>query len=952
MAIISAIILVLIWVFIGLGFFSLLKIRGSNFLKFFLAPALGLAVNIISLFILSRCGYPIKTVAIPLVIAGGFLIGYFLLRDRNILRSRIFIYFCLLCMCGFLPFTWPMLNFGFDWLAFVNGDMAFYSLSSSRFLHYGYSELPVGGIINDATDLSLSYWMEQNILGHRAGADLLLAEMVSLTGLSAHQIYMPLIVACNSLVAISAGALTFTSCGKKSSAFWTTSLVMLSPFLALEVTMQLLAQTIGLIFLVSSCVVYSKTQDAKDSILWTIVLIFLFCALAISYSEITPFLLAYFFIKELMGIKKMLKSKHAQRIFWRTSLTFLLGVCLLLNFYILDVIKFILISMNSSFTSAAMTSQVSGVSLFPYFFVPSGGAMFWGWMPLAGDGANFIIVGLGMFAMLIFFALAIKYSLVGIASAQMSVVMFLIAGIMYFSGNGFGLFKIAMYLQPFCLSLCVAIIFLALSGKLLLKVSILICLALSFLPAMITHVRRVSVDIGQSVVPFATTSRVASQLEVLGDEARQKNIVNIYSDTALRELFMLQSYYFKGIGFRSISMTRFGERNMEEKISDGWMPFLMGDLNSARNANFKFNSRQEMEFVFDSGVSAKFFPSSYDIAQDSILSATREFSLVNRTLQPVGRKLYIKPIRDLGNHLIFRQTSQGTSFLSKNFSEGSVALWGAESDPMFPGQTMHSIGRLHLYEVLGAIRGSSVLISVTASMNKQDDFLLPPIKVEGDSVTYLPVVGRGSARVFSQPISPKNLGGAKYLGIDFGRTGSFFNQQRNGLMGFYGQDIKLDIRRTVAFGRDISYLSQDQRRVLEPPISLKDFPVDLQNNGLEYSGFFEDGWISEAAYAILKIPRQPGQLFLSLSGEIPNIRNNNFVTTILVKVDDKVIYSGLHEVGNLNIQIPVSKFQYVSSGRAKIQIESSEVQRLPNGDGRPTSILIKKLEFRVDKINN
>src|ERR1022692_3809762 len=124
-------------------------------------------------------------------------------------------------------------------------------------LNYGYSQLPISGNIYDIKDHSLMTWSYHNTMSYRTGADLLLAYLVGATGLTAHQVYMPLIIAFNFCVMAGAGALSLLAIRKWSFALWTMALLALSPMLTIEVTMQQLAQAIGLAALTSLCVSYT-----------------------------------------------------------------------------------------------------------------------------------------------------------------------------------------------------------------------------------------------------------------------------------------------------------------------------------------------------------------------------------------------------------------------------------------------------------------------------------------------------------------------------------------------------------------------------------------------------------------------------------------------------------------------------------------------------------------------
>lgn len=938
LAILFSVSLVCMWVLIGHSLFVVMRTRSDFCLRSLIAPALGLAINIIVLFTLSRIGFAIKLVAIPLSVVGILLAGHFLIAKQIIWKRQAFLMSCLFMLAAIIPFVWPLFKFGFGWLAFVNGDMSYYSLSSSRFLNFGYSVMPASGNIFDDMDHSLAYWYFPNKLGHRSGADLMLAYFVGTSGLTAHQVYMPLIIAFHVCVAAGAGALTLISSRKWSSALWAMGLVGLSPLLSLEVTMQLLAQAIGLALLTSLCVAYIRATKDIQTVAWSVVTVLLFSALAIAYSEIVPFFGLYVILTEAVRWKKWIDAK-SRKVYLRTIAISALGVILLLNSYLFDVVKFVSLTMDGSFKSAAMTMQANGLSLFPHFFVPSGGALLWGWMPLSGADAISLIVVLGLIATVLFLGLSLVASIRGMPSARMSIVMFAVSIPVFVGGNGFGLFKIAMFIQPFMLATCIVLATLYLKRRLVFRVS-LSCLVLSFVPALMTNIKRVSVDIGQSRVPYASTAELGSQLKELSSTARLMKSTKLYSDTTLRELFLLQSYYFKGVSFSSAaspSTLELPARTFAGLSSKSDLPNGTGAV------------VEEREFYFDpssTGEPAKFYTSGYDdLGTDTLITSSKEFSPINRFNKPSGRKYYLQSIRDLKNYLVFRQTSLGTSYVGKSgLAEGGVVLWGIEPDPLFIGQTMSSVGRYHLYEVLGSKQESRMLLSLSASMNRHDDFVLPAVNVLGSKIVSLPLVGRGSARVASSPISPCRSGYSDYMGIDFGREGSFLEPERTGAMRWFGNNIKLDIRKTVAFARDISYITPEQYALLKRPQALQNFPSALEDPGLEYSGIFEDGWISDVAYVVLRAPLEGQQRVLNLTGQIPDIGGAPFSTNLTISINDQVVYKGLHTKGGLRISVPITGI--VDDGAsAKVQIESSALQRLPHGDGRPVSLLISDMEF-------
>lgn len=907
MAILLSIALVILWMLTGLGLFAVMRFRTHFHLRLLLAPTFGLAFTAVSLFTLSRIGIPIKIAAIPLCITSIMLASYFLFTQRTIWRRGAFLLYGILVCAALIPFAWPLLKFGFEWLAFVNGDMGYYSLSSSRLLDYSYSDLPTSGNIKNIKDHSLATWDFHNNWSYRTGADLLLAYLAGISGLTAHQVYMPLIIAFNFCVVSGAGALTLLGVRKWSFVLWTMVLVALSPMLTLEVTMQQLAQAIGLALLTSLCVTYAmlmrRSQVSRLALISTILL---FSGLAISYFEIIPFFALYVFVFEVNRWR--IWSDVQMRIaFMRSAAIFLGSILLLLNTYIFSTLERIAVAVKFSFENSAMTMQTDGVSAFPYFFLPGNGALLWGWMPLSGQGWELVVV-LGLLATLFFTGLLFTSKIRIMPSAQMSIAMLAVAVFMWIGGNGYGLFKIAMFIQPFLLASVVGMVALLVAKHLFQQLSIAF-LGLSFIPAQQENVAKVTKDIGSSPVAYASSAQLGRQLREIQRKIGSLQNIKVFSDTPSFELFSLQSYYFKGIAFDSLV------RSLPLQNS-------IGIVNK-----FLFSSESDGVVV---DIRAK---ERTKDADEYLLTAIGKFSVINRGKAPKGLSLEIAPIDYLNNHLMLASSSSGG-----DRRKGAISVYQLEPDPFFPEGSMSAVGQYHVYEVLGAIEKSRVQLSLSASYSKYEDFRLPNIRALGDVDVILPLIGRGSARVISAPINPRKIGAADYLGIDFGRKGILIDQERKGVMALFGGNIKKDIREVAIFARDISYISSAKYSEFERPKAIKGFPAALADPGLEYSGIFEDGWISEAAYVILQTPSNDSKSILRISAIIPDVDGVPFNPVVKIKINNQIIYNARQEKGELNIAIPIDVNFLKDDTAARIQIESSALQRLPNGDDRPVSM--------------
>lgn len=850
----------------------------------------------------------------PLFLASILLVGYFLLTQRVIWKRRTFLLFCILAITAITPFSEPLLKFGFEWLAFVNGDMSYYSTSSTRLLDYGYSELPISGNIYDLKDHSLMTWDFHNNMSYRTGADLFLAYLVGLTRLTAHQVYMPLIIAINFCVVAGAGALTLLSTRKLSFALWTMVLVALSPMLTIEVTMQQLAQAIGLALLTGLCVSYAKMMAGSQEWSWKLFIVLAFSSLAISYFEIIPFFVLYILLFEATRWKKWSNST-VRIVYLRTLLFMICGILLLLNSYIFSTVERILVAAQLATGHNAMN-----LSTFPFFAIPSNGATLWGWIPLSGGGpVDSLVVVLGLLATILFAGLLFTPRIRHLPSAQMSIVMLVATISLWNSGSGYGLFKIAMFIQPFLLATFVAIVALFVTKFLFQQLSFAF-LGLSFVPAQQVNIYNVTDDLTARVA-YASTAQLGRQLREIRNKIESLKNIKVFSDTASFELFSLQAYYFKGFTFDSLAS-----------------PLqLLQSLGSPNK--FVFSTKPD-------GAVAEFRSKSFTgNADEYLLTATREFGVINRGSAPQGYLLQIKQLSELTNHLIGIDTSISAANRSY-YSNSEVSIYQLQRDTMFPGQAMSAIGQYHLFRVLGSVGDSRMQLSLSSSGNKQEDFRLPAIRVIGGIEMTLPLVGRGSARLVSTPINPRKIDSADYMGIDFGQQGVHIDEERTGVMALFGKSLKIDDRKVAVYSRDISYISPEQYIAIKRPQSIQGFPVALEDEGLEYSGIFEDGWISDAAYVVLQVPQNRPKVDLHLSGVIPGIGGTPFSTLLTLKVNDRIVYKDKHTQGEVNVTVSLDPALFKDNPIAKIQIESSVLQRLPNGDDRPVSMHLSFIGFK------
>jgi hypothetical protein len=309
----------------------------------------------------------------------------------------------------------------------------------------------------------------------------------------------------------------------------------------------------------------------------------------------------------------------------------------------------------------------------------------------------------------------------------------------------------------------------------------------------------------------------------------------------------------------------------------------------------------------------------------------------------------IIPLADAHNFLLATASDKSQPY----FNAGNptyIALYQIESDPQyFSRDSMAGVGPYVLFEVLNPDESFRLCMEFSATMKADRENRLPPATAVGDSREPFPLVGRGAARVFSPLIRPQKVGDRWFVGIDMGALGVTFPSERPYLQGLYGKRVTLDRRRLVGFARDISAVTEAEYRKLAPPSAIATWAgadSDLRHPDLEYSGFYEDGWMAEAAFVHLTAPA--GNARLQMKGLVPGGPGfEGFATSLTLLVDGRptpytVVQNNIARAGDG--PIPSGLFDLYAdlppgpSGVRRIELKSSDSRRLAAPDFRPAGI--------------
>ena len=410
-----------------------------------IAPGVGVAVTVYSLYVFSRLGLPVGTFAVIHAIATGILACVILLLLRPVLPVRRLLPYILIGLIAFITTGWPLLTLGFAWLGSLNGDMANYVLDAHRLVDQAFIQPPDPNAWLERSDLSL-YFVEFPLLGVRTASDVLLAWVITLTGKNGLMIYMPVLVALN--VALIAAATALITTPHRYARLVTAAVMSVSAMLALGVYLQLIAQVLGLLLLaVAAALCFARFYRLKlGSLVRHVALAATVLAtLIVAYPEMVPFFGIGFVIYHAADSIELYRSR-------RTALTAFLAIATIT--IVLVGPEFVKhgVHLFAQLGGAGTTSQTAGI--FPYFLIPSGLAALWGISPyIVGESSSLdaeIVIGaaLSLASILSIFWLVRRHE----PAPAIAAVMVALAVPLFLGESGFGLLKLAMYAQPFLFS--------------------------------------------------------------------------------------------------------------------------------------------------------------------------------------------------------------------------------------------------------------------------------------------------------------------------------------------------------------------------------------------------------------------------------------------------------------------------------------------------------------------
>lgn len=938
------------WLVLGYAVCAWLNAERDRLPNLLLAPAVGVAVTVIPLFVLNRLGLPVgrfgPQLAVVLLVGAGFLLW----RLRPGWPPLSYLPFVAVLGLSLALTGSPLFQFGFDWVSYCNDDMANYCLGARRLYDHGLYDIPDGQTLLTGRDYSQFYWFLHVPSMSRVGCELTLAWVRSIARTHEHAIFMPVILAFHLVLISAAGALVMQSAKEKEhrrAALATCLLLALSAMTTLGTVYQVIAQVVGLALLAATAAVVlrpftgvPRAEIARHGVLVGL----LGVGVMILYPEVLPFLALSFLL--YLGIDWARRREAPRALLTIAGVGAALAL-VVLNLHLLTVFRYV-----TGQTAGGTVGDDPANSLMPYFLIPRGLANFWGLQSIVQLAREpWMSLGIGWGAVLMIAGVVASFWMAwrGNRAAAFAVVMLVLGLFLFQRRTGFGLFKLAMFVQPFLLASIVAACF-ALIKKPRLRYLPLVAIAAMGLGVQASYIRD-SKGYGAtfSLIPNATPSRLVDEFVQVVERHKGRPLVADPYNIVLGKFQALhaqgQPLVFPSDAFFKSVMGYNAERTTARDAVEAAEQLTLAMQAHWKEAAFDLHDpahpgRVNHFLVIQSDAVAP-------VDGTILVGSTGDQGIFNRRKYPEGSSsgnFVAKPLSEVSNHLIFISSEFGRPFYAPNTPYFS--LFQLENEPrFFPGGTMSGVGRHLLFEVVNPTETVRLAINLTSSYRQDGQSKLPPAAAIGATREPFPLTGRGSAKVFSPPLKPQTIGGRHYVALDLGEEGRRFAYPRRGLMTAYGRDVAIDRRVLVAFARDVSVVSEDEYRKLSPPSALYRFPADLTHPDLEYAGLYEDGWTSEAVS--FNLSQKPGQGTLVVKGEVPGTTNAAFQTEMTVLLDGQEVAKRVLPLGQFAVQVPAPPSN--DAGSRRVELRFSALQPLPL-DGRPIAARLTTVGFDTGTI--
>ncbi len=942
----AAALFIFFWL-VGAAVIALTQTTRPSLMSWLLAPVVGFSLVTVLVLLLNQGGIPVGVFAPYVTLLLLMFAAIVLWYRKKWSPIRELLPFIGIAAFFLLYVGWPALLLGAEWLGYANDDMGGYCLAALRVLDHGFYAIPTIGELA-GTDYSQYLWFIHVPRLIRPGSELVLAWVSGTSGLNPVESFMPTILCFGLLQLWALASLVLQNVSDRRLAILGMGLLTISPLFVVGIFSQLMAQAAGIALLLASLSILCK-KDVEEKIFRRLLFwaprALPIVALIIVYPEVVPFLVISCLIYWLF--KLWLGQLRWDSVVVSTSVAVVMAI-FILGQNLLAMILFLLHQVEGARSVAQLT-----IGIFPYLLMPSGFAHMFGILPFPAVATEpflsfSVLLGFGLLVLTLVYG--VRDAIKGRLYAFLCLVMMAVFFKFLLDRNGFATFKAAMFIQPVLMATLASAILAVFRRKWWIAVALFWVVSLS---SYDTYVRRAISRSEQfaGLVSHSTSKREKPLISDLGDIVKDKLLaVNLKG----QKLIFPGRFVFNNIvGDVETSdpdrSTRLLARIWPENRK--WQQVFRSLHSEITTHVMKPRVLWNSSFyspVFDMGPSSSFELVDQPGASASVLNRCYR----QRSSKNDGGGLEFISSLVVQNWLVFVHSSRGLYYyrLGSDFkgNDKKISMFESEPDYFRENSTFAGVGRFLLFRVMNPTGPLRIRVEMTKSVLGTDRTLLPKhshVLHQGNS--SLEFVGRGSARVTSQPFEPLDVEGERYLALDFGEEAQPFAYKPKGLMRLYNSDLSPDSREIVAFVRDISVVADSEYLNVRRPSKLGRFPADLvENPGAEYSGIYEDGWMSEDAYCVLGESHQGDMLVFS--GEVPALGKLNRGVTLSLIVEEGKILSRRLATGSFRVEYALMKEK--SATQVRFRFDAHE--NLPEPDSRPISVRIKLISIKKQNPRN
>ncbi len=930
--------------YIGAAWIYFLRPKAPLLRSWLVSPAVGLSIIVLSVMILNQWGLPVSAFA-RLLGASLFLLASYVYVKRRVrfpIKALAPVIACLILSLALV--SWPALTEGFNWVGYGNVDMLGYVFEAQRQLLGGFYDTPQLGALG-GTDYTQYYWFYHVPGFVRFGSENTLAFLAGSLGIDPLNGFMPTIIALGLIQIAAAGGLAIHHGRNRRLGLYTVALLSFSPLLLLSVQLQVIAQVGGIALMLAICsLAAEKFQPRKWSLIAllkrALIMAPIFAGLLVFYPELLPFCAATLFLTHLISTQNI---RQFFRIIGLATATVIVAIILLRHNFLIGLMTLLFHGGQGTTSAAAeISAHPFGIAILPSA-LPALLGLSNIYSPPQEPTLSILIV-LAIIAIPIIGIVGLKRRFINHPTFILFLVMVMIGVALHLTPNPFGVFKLMMFIQP-ALTLALAATMLCFHRYLRWGIGIVIFY--------------VYISVGQSYLkPISGITGYGSFLPL--QSAASFNLSDLppdpqfAADTPSMAFDHLLALQLRGAPLHFMNRDGISGAipwSINNDPRNLWpmlhylLPASIGQA-SQYLSELTQNTYHSLD-IFDAHMVELGGPIPDDSIFVSVRDPFRHFNKLHNTnnslmKHPVFQFRYRK---DLQNHLVFLNTSRSNDYYSFLGSlDRSYSYYQNEPDPLqdFTGP-FYAIGSYFIFEIENPDKIVRLRIAFSRTLLGKGNQSLPPyITVLGKTTNQIRLDGAGAVNVYSDPIEPLTVNGRHFIAVDLSSPPILLKHPKSPIMALFNSSTNLDWRHVTGFGRDISAVSETEYDRMITPSGLKHFPDDLLSNPeLEFSGLYEDGWVSP--HATVTLGSSGHRTRLKIEGNIPSLPflKSDEQPELIIRFNDEEILRLPLVPGPISVNHEISE----SNGRNRIELESTVHCTLPSPDDRPVSFLISEMSL-------